>query len=125
MEEQRTRSRAGAGRAVEEAAEFAREAGFETEFVGYEKTDVLTQLGAARLLEDGVFLAKLRESPSIQTAAARSPTRAISRTRRRAPGAAHEAHRIGHDQVLVCGRRVPRPATVRARRPLVGAIPDL
>ena len=38
MEEQRTRSRAGPAADVE-AAEFAREAGFETEFVGYEKTD--------------------------------------------------------------------------------------
>src|SRR5919106_5508766 len=32
-------------------------------FVGYEKTDVLTQLGALEELEDGLFLAKLRESP--------------------------------------------------------------
>ena len=43
--------------------EFAREAGFQTEFVGYEKLDVLTQIGALEELEDGLFLAKLRESP--------------------------------------------------------------
>ena len=34
-----------------------------TEFVGYEKTDVLTQIGALEDLGDGTFLAKLRESP--------------------------------------------------------------
>ena len=63
MEEHREISRAGAGRGLERAAAFAREAGFTTEFVGYEKLDVLTQLGALEALEDGLFLAKLRESP--------------------------------------------------------------
>jgi alanyl-tRNA synthetase len=63
MAEHREISRAGAGRGVERAAELARKAGFETEFVGYEKTDVLTQLGAVEPLEDGLFLGKLRESP--------------------------------------------------------------
>jgi alanyl-tRNA synthetase len=32
-------------------------------FVGYEKTDVLTQIGALEPLEEGTFLCKLRESP--------------------------------------------------------------
>jgi alanyl-tRNA synthetase len=64
MEEHREISRAGAARTeLQRAADFARAAGFETEFVGYEKTDVLTQLGALEMLEDGLFLAKLRESP--------------------------------------------------------------
>jgi alanyl-tRNA synthetase len=45
------------------AADLARRAGFETEFVGDRKTEVLTQIGALEELEDGVFLAKLRESP--------------------------------------------------------------
>ena len=63
MDEHREISRAGAGRGVERAAEFSRDAGFEAEFVGYEKTDVLTQLGALLPVEDGLFLAKLRESP--------------------------------------------------------------
>ena len=40
-----------------------RAAGFRTEFVGYAKTDVLTQLGALEQVEGGLFLAKLRESP--------------------------------------------------------------
>ena len=57
-------SRAGvAGGSAKRAAEFATSAGFRSEFVGYEKTDVLTQIGALEELGDGLFLAKLRESP--------------------------------------------------------------
>jgi alanyl-tRNA synthetase len=64
MEEHREISRAGvAGGNAQRAAEFATRAGFRTEFVGYEKTDVLTQIGALDDLGDGLFLAKLRESP--------------------------------------------------------------
>jgi alanyl-tRNA synthetase len=64
MEEHREISRAGvAGGGAQRAAEFAAEAGFRTEFVGYEQTDVRTQLGAVEQLDDGLFLAKLRESP--------------------------------------------------------------
>jgi len=63
MAEQRTRSRAARASELERAAEFAAGAGFQTEFVGYEKLDVLTQLGAVEVLDDRLFLAKLRESP--------------------------------------------------------------
>jgi alanyl-tRNA synthetase len=63
MEEHREISRAGTARGIERAAEFSRRAGFASEFVGYEKLDVLTQIGALEELEDGLFLAKLRESP--------------------------------------------------------------
>ena len=63
MELHRDISRAGGGTDLQRAAEFARGAGFETEFVGYRKTDVLTQIGALEELEEGLFLAKLRESP--------------------------------------------------------------
>jgi alanyl-tRNA synthetase len=64
MEEHREVSRAGGEKTdVQRAADFARAAGFRSEFVGYEKTDVLTQLGAAEKLADGTFFAKLRESP--------------------------------------------------------------
>jgi alanyl-tRNA synthetase len=63
MAEQRERSRAAISRDDQRAAEFAHAAGFRSEFVGYEKTDVFTQLGAMQQLEDGLFLAKLRESP--------------------------------------------------------------
>ncbi|TMK28854.1 MAG: alanine--tRNA ligase [Actinobacteria bacterium] len=63
MAEQRERSRAAISRDDQRAVDFAHAAGFRTEFVGYEKTDVLTQLGALEQLEEGLFLAKLRESP--------------------------------------------------------------
>jgi alanyl-tRNA synthetase len=63
MAEQRERSRAAISRDDRRAAEFGRRAGFRTDFVGYEKIDVLTQLGALEELGDGLFLAKLRESP--------------------------------------------------------------
>ncbi|MFQ5426909.1 MAG: alanine--tRNA ligase, partial [Gaiellales bacterium] len=63
MAEQRERSRSGRGGDLERAAEFARSAGFVTTFVGYEKLDVRTQLGALQPLDDGSMLAKLRESP--------------------------------------------------------------
>jgi alanyl-tRNA synthetase len=64
MEEHREISRAGvAGGSAQRAAEFATRASFRSEFVGYEKTDVLTQIGALEELGDGLFLAKLRESP--------------------------------------------------------------
>jgi alanyl-tRNA synthetase len=63
MELQRTRSRGAISKDDKRAAEFAKRAGFRTEFVGYEKTEVLTQIGALEDLGDGLFLAKLRESP--------------------------------------------------------------
>ena len=64
MAEHREISRAGGEKGeTQRAAEFAQAAGFTTEFVGYEKTEVLTQLGALEELEGGLFLAKLRESP--------------------------------------------------------------
>jgi alanyl-tRNA synthetase len=64
MEEHREISRAGGDRSdLQRAADFAAAAGFESEFVGYTKTDVLTQIGALEQLGDRTFLAKLRESP--------------------------------------------------------------
>jgi alanyl-tRNA synthetase len=63
MEEQRERSRAGARGEGMRAAEFSNEAGFKSEFVGYEKTEVLTQIGALEEVAEGLFLVKLRESP--------------------------------------------------------------
>jgi len=63
MERHREVSRATGSGELQRAVDFARAADFETEFVGYVKTDVLTQIGALEELEDGHFLAKLRESP--------------------------------------------------------------
>jgi alanyl-tRNA synthetase len=64
MEEHRVVSRAGGDKSdLQRAAEFAQGAGFESEFVGYSKLDVLTQAGAIEDLGDGTFFCKLRESP--------------------------------------------------------------
>src|SRR5919108_31512 len=64
MAEHREISRAGGERSeLQRAADFARDAGFVTDFVGWEKTEALTQIGALEELGDGTFLAKLRESP--------------------------------------------------------------
>jgi alanyl-tRNA synthetase len=64
MEDHREISRAGGESLdLQRAGEFARQAGFVTEFVGWEKVESLTQIGALDDLGDGTFLAKLRESP--------------------------------------------------------------
>ena len=63
MEHHREVSRAGGSTELQRAIDFGRTADFSTEFVGYAKTDVLTQVGALEELDDGHFLAKLRESP--------------------------------------------------------------
>jgi alanyl-tRNA synthetase len=64
MARHREISRAGGDKSdTQRAADFARAADFKTRFVGYEKTEVLTQLGALEDLGDGRFLVKLRESP--------------------------------------------------------------
>ena len=100
MAEHREISRAGADRGIERAAEFARSAGFTTEFVGYEKLDVLTQIGALEPLEEGLFLAKLRESPFYPEGGGQVTDEGWIET----DGARAElvsAYRFGDDQVLV------------------------
>jgi alanyl-tRNA synthetase len=63
MEAHREISRAGGETGIQRAADFARSADFRSEFAGFVKTEVLTQIGALEQLDDGTFLAKLRESP--------------------------------------------------------------
>jgi alanyl-tRNA synthetase len=63
MERHREVSRAAGSGELQRAADFARGTDFTTEFVGYTKTDVLTQIGALEEVDDRHFLAKLRESP--------------------------------------------------------------
>jgi alanyl-tRNA synthetase len=100
MAEHREISRAGAGRGVERAAGFSREAGFTSEFVGYEKTDILTQVGALEDLGDGTFLAKLRESPFYPDGGGQVTDAGwIEADGRRAELVA--AYRFGEDQVLL------------------------
>ena len=71
MDEQRDRARAG-GRTVvgdelrQRATELAGDAGFATDFVGYETTDAETTIGAAER-ENGRVLVKLVESPFYAT----------------------------------------------------------
>jgi alanyl-tRNA synthetase len=102
MAEQRARSRAGAGREEARAAEFAENAGFQTEFVGYEKTEVLTQIGSLEQLEGGDFLAKLRESPFYPDGGGQvSDTGFIEHDETGARAELEEAYRVGDDQVLL------------------------
>ena len=102
MAEQRERSRAGAGREEARAVEFAERAGFKTEFVGFEKIDVLTQLGALEQLEGGDFLAKLRESPFYAEGGGQvSDTGFIEHEETGARADLEAAYRVGDDQVIV------------------------
>jgi alanyl-tRNA synthetase len=102
MADQRERSRAGAKGEDARAAEFAAAASFATDFVGYEKTDVLTQIGALEPLEDGLFLAKLRESPFYPEGGGQvSDAGHIEHEESGARADLVEAHRIGDDQALV------------------------
>ena len=125
MTGQRERSRAGQGGELEQAAAFARDAGFVTDFVGFEKTDVLTQVGALEELGDGTFLAKLRESPFYPegggqvsdqgTLEGEGGARRRARSRlalRRRPGARLQGKRLR--------RRRPRPCVGSVER----AFPD-
>jgi alanyl-tRNA synthetase len=102
MAEQRARSRAGAGREEARAAQFAEAAGFKTEFVGYEKTEVLTQIGALEELGDGDFLAKLRESPFYPEGGGQvTDAGFIEQEETGARADLEEAYRVGDDQVLL------------------------
>ncbi|MBA3365603.1 MAG: alanine--tRNA ligase [Actinobacteria bacterium] len=102
MEEQRSRSRASASRQEARAAEFSAEASFATDFVGFEKTDVLTQIGALEAVEDGLFLAKLRESPFYVAGGGQvTDAGTIEREDTGARAVLREAYRLGDDQALL------------------------
>jgi alanyl-tRNA synthetase len=102
MDEQRERSRAGAKGEDARAAQFAAQAGFASDFVGYEKTDVLTQIGALEPLEDGLFLAKLRESPFYPSGGGQvSDQGYLEHDENGARAELVEVHRLGEDQALV------------------------
>ena len=102
MAEHREISRAGTGRGVQRAAEFARTAGFRSEFVGYEKTDVLTQIGALERLDQGLFLAKLRESPFYPAGGGQvTDDGFLEHDGTGARATLREAYRLGDDQVLL------------------------
>jgi len=103
MEEHRRVSRAGGERGdVQRAAEFARRAGFRSEFVGYEKTEALTQIGALEEVGDGLFLCKLRESPFYPEGGGQvSDAGFIEDERTGARAELKEAYRFEGDQALL------------------------
>ena len=85
MGEHREISRAGGGKGeTERAAEFAASAGFATEFVGYEQTEALTQIGALEPLDAALPRQAARVAVLRRRAAARSATPVSSRTRKAA-----------------------------------------
>ena len=95
-------SRAGAESGAQRAADFATGAGFTSEFVGYAKTDVLTQIGALEELGEGLFLAKLRESPFYAAGGGQvTDAGELVHEETGATATLREAHRIGDDQALV------------------------
>src|SRR5581483_5438274 len=103
MEEHRVISRAGGDKSdLQRAAEFARGAGFRTEFVGYEKTDVLTELAAAEPVAENLFFGKLRESPFYPDGGGQvTDAGELVNEATGAVATLHSAYRFGDDQVLV------------------------
>nr|MBA3347364.1 alanine--tRNA ligase [Actinomycetota bacterium] len=102
MAEHREISRAGTGRTGARAADFALAADFTTDFVGFEKTDVLTQLGALEETGEGLFLAKLRESPFYPAGGGQvTDAGELIHEGTGATATLREAHRIGDDQALI------------------------
>jgi alanyl-tRNA synthetase len=102
MEEHREISRARtSGGSAQRAAEFATAAGFRSEFVGYEKLDVLTQVGAAEQLEEGLQLVKLRESPFYPTGGGQVTDAGWIESDDGRRAELREAFRFEHDQALL------------------------
>jgi alanyl-tRNA synthetase len=113
MEEQRERSRAAALQDVDVQVS----ADVKTEFVGYEKTDVLTAIASLVVLEDGLFQAKLYESPFYPAGGGQvSDTGYIVNEDTGEQATLREAIRLeGDDQVLVFeGRGFSEGDRVRA-----------
>ena len=102
MAEHREISRAGTTGIGARAADFSVAAGFRTEFVGHEKMDVLTQIGALEQVDDDLFLAKLRESPFYAEGGGQvSDQGLLEHEETQAKAELREAIRLGDDQVLV------------------------
>jgi alanyl-tRNA synthetase len=102
MAEHREISRAGGESDTQRAADFARGADA-TVFVGYHKTDVLTELHAFEDMGDGTFLAKLRESPYYPAGGGQVADQGVIELDGDSTTRADlvQAYRIGDDQVLL------------------------
>jgi alanyl-tRNA synthetase len=95
MEEQRERSRSAGGFEVRLIGDRP------TEFVGYEKTEVLTAIAALEPREDGLFDAKLHESPFYPEGGGQvSDTGWIEHEGTGTRAELERATRVGDDQVL-------------------------
>jgi alanyl-tRNA synthetase len=120
MERHREVSRASGSSEHLRAIDFARTADFTTEFVGYAKTDVLTQIGALEELDDDHFLAKLRESPFYPAGGGQVTDRGMIELDDGSGATAElvEAYRLEDDQVLLLrGSGFAAGDRVRARVP--------
>jgi alanyl-tRNA synthetase len=123
MDEQRDRARAAIAGGRIEVSEL--ESDFQTEFVGYERLDVTTQVGAIHEREDGTVLVKLRESPFYPKGGGQvADTGWIETDAARA--AIEDVVRLDDDQVIVArlehgelhpGERVRARVDAGARRP--------
>ena len=102
MGEHREISRAGGESDTQRAADFARMSD-PTTFVGYHKTDVLTELHAYEDLGDGTFLAKLRETPFYAAGGGQVSDQGVIELDGDPATSAElvTANRVGDDQVLV------------------------
>ena len=114
MDEQRERARAG-GRSVggdelrERATELAGDAGFATDFVGYETTDAETTIGAAEA-DNGRVLVKLVESPFYATGGGQvADSGYVECLHGDCRARVDDVLRIGNDQVLAV---VPEQGTI-------------
>ncbi|MGE5689234.1 MAG: alanine--tRNA ligase, partial [Pseudomonadota bacterium] len=102
MARHREVSRAGGDETgLAQAAEFNRGSDFTTLFVGYEKTDVRTQLGAVQYVDDTRFLAKLRESPFYAAGGGQVTDAGTVENEAGQRAELREAFRLGDDQVLL------------------------